>query len=90
MYIKNQVCKKSLTLCSKFGIILITGGNTMNLRSKVLEFLYEQVSSNKIPQIKKGQVQDLEEFIMKILAKEQETKVADKMAATVKQEDDSE
>jgi len=46
-----------------------------NIKSKILAFLYDQVQQNKIPQIKKGMVEDLEIFIMDLLA-EQEAHIA--------------
>ena len=58
----------------------------MNLKAKILEFLYEQVSTNKIPHLKRGMAEDLEAFIMKILAEQQAVTVANKMAASVQED----
>lgn len=47
----------------------------MDLKTKILEFLYRQVSKNNINQIRKGMCEEFEEFILAVLA-EQETKNA--------------
>ena len=54
----------------------------MELKTKILEFLYEQVGKNALPHIRKGTVEDFEEFILKILAEQEESKVANRMANT--------
>jgi len=51
----------------------------MDLKSQILEFLYDQVSQNKIPQIKKGMVEDLEGFIAKLLAELESARAAERM-----------
>ena len=58
----------------------------MNLKSRILEFLYEQVSTNKIPHLKRGMAEDLEAFIMKILAEQQAVKAANRMTASVQED----
>lgn len=37
------------------------------LRTSILDFLYQQVQENKIPQIKKGMVEDLEAFVLNLI-----------------------
>ena len=49
------------------------------MRDKILQFLYEQVKANKIPQIKKGMVEEFEEFISNLIASKDENRVAEKM-----------
>lgn len=47
-----------------------------SIKSKCLEFLYNQVSKGNMPQIRKGMVEDLEAFVEGLKAKDQ----ADQMA----------
>ena len=51
------------------------------MRSRILEFLYKQVTEKKIPVIKTGMVEDFEAFIVSILADEQARKSAERMKA---------
>ena len=53
----------------------------MNLKGKILDFLYKQAEDNKIPYIKKGMVEDLEQFVTGILADVDAQKSADRMKA---------
>ena len=53
---------------------------SLDLARKCLDFLYEQVQANKIPQIKKGMVEDLEHFATSLLDEIESRKVADRMA----------
>jgi hypothetical protein len=52
-----------------------------DLKAKALEFLYRWVSENKIPQIKKGMVEDLEALIDNQLAEAEYSKTASRMQA---------
>lgn len=51
----------------------------MTLRERALEFLYRQVSENKIPMIRKGMAEDLEQFVLNELANSDAQRVADQM-----------
>lgn len=50
------------------------------VRTKILNFLYDQVSQKKIPHIRPGMVEEFEEFIQKLLAEEEIHKMSDRMA----------
>lgn len=50
-----------------------------DLKSKCLDFLYEQVSKGYMPQIRKGQVEDLLSFIESLRAEEQAKQMAKRM-----------
>jgi len=52
-----------------------------DVKPKALEFLYKWVSENKIPQIKKGMVEDLEALINSKLAEAEYNKTASRMQA---------
>ena len=49
------------------------------LQQRALNFLYDQVQSNKIPQIKKGMVDDLVGFVESILAEQEAKSIAFKL-----------
>ena len=51
----------------------------MTLGERALEFLYRQVSENKIPMIRKGMAEDLEQFVLNELANSDAQRVADQM-----------
>lgn len=53
------------------------------LRNEILAFLYKQVQENKIPQIKKGMVEDLEGFISYLLSKKETDMMAERMRQKV-------
>ena len=59
----------------------------MNLKAKILEFLYEQVTTNKIPQIKKGLVEDLEKFVTSVLAEREMSQASQRMRNQVSKEE---
>lgn len=50
-----------------------------DLKNKALDFLYSQVSQGKIPQIKKGMVEDLEKFVTDIVTELQISKTIARM-----------
>lgn len=52
-----------------------------NIKPKSLDFLYKWVSENKIPQIKKGMVEDLEAFAVAMLAEVESARSAERMQA---------
>ncbi len=52
---------------------------------RILNFLYQQVKENKIPQIKKGMVEDLEAFVASELAVHQAEAMAKRMRAQSEQ-----
>ncbi len=64
------------------------------MRAKILDFLYDQVSQKKIPHIRPGMVEEFEEFIQKLLADQEISKMSDRMAQqaadTPKKEGDNE
>ena len=60
------------------------------MKNKILDFLYDQVQQNKIPQIKKGMVEDLEGFINTLIAEDEAAKMAMRMAERAKQSNDAE
>jgi hypothetical protein len=49
------------------------------LRNEILNFLYNQVQENKIPQLKKGMVEDLENFINYLLSRKEAEVMAERM-----------
>lgn len=49
------------------------------LKERVLEFLYKQVSENKIPTIRKGMVEDFERFVIYELAEAESMRLSVKM-----------
>lgn len=53
----------------------------MQLRQKILDFLYKQVEDNKIPHIRKGMPEDFEKFIVSLFEDVQVTTAADRMMA---------
>lgn len=55
------------------------------LRQRILDFLYEQVKSNKISQIKKGMVEEFEAFIEGIFAEKEAAKSAERVLQTRQQ-----
>jgi len=54
----------------------------MDLKSKILTFLYEQVSLGKIPQIRKGMVEDFEQFVTSILSEREISRSTKRMMDT--------
>lgn len=54
-----------------------------NTKPRVLDFLYKWVNENKIPQIKKGMVEDLEQFLAEIQSQEESEKAAQRLASRV-------
>ena len=63
------------------------------LRTQILQFLYDQVQQNKIPQIKKGQVEDFLSFINNILADKEAKQIETRMMNSlnnIKKEDKDE
>jgi hypothetical protein len=55
----------------------------MDLKPKILEFLYDQVQSGMIPQIRKNMLQEFEAFIVSILAEIETSKSAERMQQVV-------
>ncbi len=51
----------------------------MDLRQKILKLLYKQVSENKIPQIRKGMVEDFEQLVLDELAEAESQRSAARM-----------
>lgn len=51
----------------------------MDLKIKILEFLHQQLNKNNLTNIRKGMCEDVEAFILSILAEVEEQKVANKM-----------
>ncbi len=51
------------------------------LKQRVLAFLHDQLEANKIPHIRKGMVEDFEQFVQALLAEQQTSRAVDKMMA---------
>lgn len=51
----------------------------MDLKGRILEFLYEQVQANQIPHIRKGLVESLEQFVIAELAAAESARLSEKM-----------
>lgn len=51
----------------------------MTLKQKCLNLAYQWLNDKKIPQIKKGMVEDLEQFILSYVAEEETKKTAQRM-----------
>lgn len=49
------------------------------MRNKILAFLYEQVNQGKIPQIRKGMLEDFEKFVTDLLAEDELTRSSTQM-----------
>lgn len=60
----------------------------MNLKQHILDFLYNQVQKNNIPQIRKGMVEDVEAFILTLIAQEEARQAAFRMEAQSREEED--
>ena len=53
----------------------------MSLKIRILEFLYKQVNDGKIPQIRKGMVEEFDEFVSKEINAQQMANMANRMAS---------
>lgn len=54
-----------------------------DLKERVLQFLYKQVEDNKIPNIRKGMVEDFEGFVLAELARVESNKLAARLEQAV-------
>lgn len=61
----------------------------MDLRTKCMQFLYKWVTDGKIPQIRKGQVEELQSLILNELAAAEIAKSTAKMMAAEKETKDA-
>ena len=52
-----------------------------DIKEQILQFLYKQVQKNKIPNINKGMVEELEAFVMALIADAESRRSADRMKA---------
>ena len=58
------------------------------LKQRILTFLHDQLEANKIPHIRKGMVEDFEQFVQALLAEQQTIRAADKMIAQKPEQED--
>ena len=56
-----------------------------SIKSKCLEFLYNQVSKGNMPQIRKGMVEDLEAFVEGLKAQAQAEQMAKRLQLNAEQ-----
>jgi len=59
------------------------------IKARVLAFLYKQVQEGKIPQIRKGMVEEFEGFVSSEITLIESKQMANRMAATAAQAEES-